>query len=407
MPRSPKPLSIPEFVALLAMMVSIVAMSTDAMLPALEEIGRDLQVGNPNDAQLVVSSMFLGFAVGQIAAGPLSDCFGRKPVIYAGYVIFIAGCVMSMMASSFAIMLAGRVLQGLGAAAPRIVSLALVRDGYEGRAMARIMSIVMAVFILVPAVAPAIGQGVLVVSHWRAIFALLLMMALIAFMWFALRQPETLAHDARRTFSIRNIAGGIAEAFGYRILTGYTLATGLIFGAFLGYLSSAQQVFQTTYETGRWFSVYFGVAALAVGAASVLNAKMVMQLGMRLLTWRALVGLTVSSGLFLAVVLVWDGAPLWAFMAWLLIAFFCVGILFGNLNALAMEPVGHMAGLGAAVIGSVATFLSLPLGWGIGAAYDGTAVPLVAGFAVMAVASLLVVMWTERGQGAVSSAKAD
>lgn len=393
-----KPLSIPEFVTLLAMMTSILALSIDAMLPALGEIGAELKLANSNDAQLVISAMFLGFAFGQIIAGPLADSYGRKPIIYGGYVIFIAGCLLSILATDFNWMLAGRVLQGLGAAAPRIVSLALVRDCYEGRAMARIMSIVMVIFILVPAIAPAIGQGIMLVAHWRAIFALLLGMALVAFVWFAFRQPETLALEARRKFSIVNILGGIREAIGYRSMTGYTVSAGIIFGAFLGYLNSAQQVFQTTYETGHWFAAYFGCSALAIGAAGAFNSKVVIQLGMRYLTWRALIGLTVLSGLFSGVFLFFDGVPpIWMFMIWLIFSFFCMGILFGNFNALAMEPIGHMAGLGAALVGSISTFISLPLGWAIGASYDGTVIPMVSGFAALGLVSLFAVWWTEKG----------
>ncbi len=393
-----KPLGMPEFVTMLAVMISILALSIDAMLPALGQIGSDLGVGDVNDAQLIVSGMFLGFAVGQIIAGPLSDSFGRKPIIYIGYAVFIAGCILSMTATNFETMLAGRVLQGLGAAAPRIVSLALVRDGYEGRAMARIMSIVMAIFILVPAIAPSIGEGILLVADWRAIFGLLLLMAVIATIWFAARQPETLADAERRKFSLSNITGGIREACGYRAAVGYTIAAGIIFGAFLGYLSSAQQVFQTVYGTGKLFAIYFGVAALAIGAASVFNSKVVMQLGMRFMTWRALFAVTFFSAGFLLVVWVFNGVPpLWSFMVWLLVAFFAVGILFGNFNALAMEPLGHMAGLGAAFVGSVSTFISLPLGWAIGTLFNNTVVPLIAGFAVLGAISLIVMWWTERG----------
>ncbi len=392
-----KPLGIPEFVTLLAMMVSILALSIDAMLPALGQIGVDLGVSDVNDTQLIISAMFLGFAVGQIIAGPVSDSFGRKPVIYGGYAVFIVGCLMSMMATNFETMLAGRVLQGLGAAAPRIVSLALVRDGYEGRAMARIMSIVMAIFILVPAVAPGVGQVTLLFAHWRVIFGLLLLMAVIALVWFAARQPETLAVSDRRKFSVRNIAGGIVEAFGYRAAVGYTIASGIIFGAFLGYLSSAQQVFQTVYDTGDLFAVYFGIAALSIGAASIFNSNAVMRLGMRFLTWRALFSITFLSGLFLVPVEMFDGVPpMWSFMVWLLVAFFAVGILFGNFNALAMEPLGHMAGLGAALVGSVSTLISLPLGWAVGHLFDNTIVPLVAGFAILGAVSLIVMWWTER-----------
>ena len=394
-----KPLGMTEFVALLAFMISILALSIDAMLPALGEIGKELQLEDPNRAQLVITAMFLGFAVGQIVAGPISDCIGRKPVIYAGYIIFIIGCLMSMVTSSFELMLLGRVLQGLGAAAPRIVGVALVRDGYEGRAMARIMSIVMAIFILVPAVGPALGQGVMLIAPWRAIFGMLLAVAVVAFIWFAIRQPETLKAENRRSFSFRQIWLGVVEAFGYRALTGYTIASGIVFGAFLGYLNSAQQVFQEAYATGHWFSIWFGFAALAIGAASVLNSRLVMRLGMRYLTWRALIALSLLSSFFLGIVLVNNGLPPFSlFMIWIMVSFFCTGILFGNFNAMAMEPVGHMAGLGAAITGSVSTFVALPLGWAIGAWFDGTLVPIVGGFALFGFLSVFVMWWTERGR---------
>ncbi len=393
-----KPLSLSEFVILLATMTSILALSIDAILPALSEIGHDLNLANPNDAQLVLSAMFFGFAIGQICAGPLSDSFGRKPIIYIGYVIFIFGCIISLLSTDFSLMLIGRVLQGLGAAAPRIVSIALIRDGYSGREMARIMSIIMAIFILVPAIAPAIGQAIMLVSSWRNIFTLLLITALIAFVWFALRQPETLKLENRHKFSLANIAAGVLEALSYRIVLGYTITSGIIFGSFLGYLNSAQQIFQVTYESGDWFAVYFGVAALAIGLASIFNSKVVIKLGMRFMTWRALICLTVTSIMFLIIVFWNNGTPsLWSFMIWLLISFFCNGILFGNFNALAMEPIGHMAGLGAAVVGSVSTFISIPIGWLIGIYFSNTVTPLVLGFALAGVISLITLWWTEKG----------
>ncbi len=394
-----KPLPIAEFVILLAMMVSIVAMATDVMLPALDIMGRDLGVSDANDTQLIISALFLGFAAGQVVAGPVSDSIGRKPVIYGGYLVFIVGCLMSIFATSFAVMLAGRVLQGLGAACPRIVTLALVRDGYEGRAMARIMSIVMAVFIIVPAIAPAIGQGVIMVSGWRATFVLLLALAVVSFAWFAVRQPETLPAGSRRVFSLSGIMAGLSEACGFRAAVGYTVAAGFIFGAFLGYLSSAQQIFQVAFDTGEYFPLYFGVAALAIGSASICNSQLVMRLGMRLLTRRALIGSVAVSLCFLVPVVLMDGVPpLWLFMGWLLANFFCVGIMFGNFNALAMEPLGHMAGLGAALVGSLSTFISLPLGWAVGNSFDGGVLPLVAGFALLGLASLVVMAWAERAQ---------
>ncbi|MEQ9489576.1 MAG: multidrug effflux MFS transporter [Alphaproteobacteria bacterium] len=387
-----------EFVTLLALMISIVAMATDIKLPALSQIGHDLKVADPNHVQLIVSALFLGFAVGQVVAGPVSDSIGRKPVIYIGYAVFLFGCLLSLFATDITVMLIGRVFQGLGAACPRIITLALVRDEYEGRAMARIMSITMAVFILVPAIAPAIGQGVILVSNWHMTFVLLMAMAIVSVLWFAIRQPETLAKADRRRFSVSNIVGGVREALGYRAAVGYTLAAGCVFGAFLGYLSSAQQVFQTGFGVGELFPLFFGAAALTIGLASIFNSRLVMRLGMRYLTWRAVMAMTVLSCLFLVPVVLLDGLPpLWSFMIWLLATFFCVGIMFGNFNAMAMEPLGHMAGLGAALVGSGSAFMSLPLGWAVGAAFNGGALPLVAGFAVLGAASMSIMFFTERG----------
>ena len=392
-------LPIPEFVILLAMMVSTTALATDIMLPALDVMGHDLGVDDPNSVQLIVSSLFLGFAVGQALAGPLSDSFGRKPVIYGGYALFTIGCLMSLFAASWEVMIAGRVLQGFGAAAPRIVTMALVRDGYEGRAMARIMSIVMAVFILVPTIAPALGQVVIYLSGWRATFTVLIALGIFASAWFALRQPETLPPPMRRAFSARSIGAGLREIMASRVAVGHTVALGLIFGVFLSYLSTAQQIFQAAYDTGALFALYFGMAALSIGGASVVNSLLVMRMGMRHLTRMALIGLAGLSFLFLIPAYLWDGTPpLALFMAWLMAAFFCVGILFGNLNSIAMEPLGHIAGLGAALIGSLSNFIALPISFYIGHHFDGTVVPLVMGFGLAGVAALIVVVWAGRAR---------
>ena len=397
-------LPIPEFVILLAIMVSTSALATDIMLPALDVMGLDLGVDDPNSVQLIVSSLFLGFAVGQALAGPLSDSFGRKPVIYGGYAIFTIGCFMSLFAGNWEVMIAGRVLQGLGAAAPRIVTMALVRDGYEGRAMARIMSIVMAVFILVPTVAPALGQAVIWLSGWRATFVVMIALGIFACLWFAARQPETLPRPARRPFSARSIGAGLREIMASHVAVGHTVALGLIFGVFLSYLSTAQQIFQVAYTTGPLFAVYFGMAALSIGGASVVNSLLVMRLGMRHLTRLALIGLAGLSFLFLIPAFAWDGTPpLALFMAWLILAFFFVGILFGNLTSIAMEPLGHIAGLGAALIGSLSNFIALPISFYIGHLFDGTIIPLVAGFGVMGLLGLGVVQWAGRERSTTRS----
>ncbi len=381
-------------------MISLVAMSIDAMLPALREIGEELGAQRANDAQLILSALFLGLAFGQVIYGPISDSTGRKRPIYAGFALFILGCLLSVAATSFAMMLAGRFLQGLGAAGPRVVAIALVRDQYEGRAMARIMSLVMGVFILVPAVAPAMGQAILLVAHWRAIFGMLLGLALISLVWFAMRQPETLAHSRRAPFSVLRIGRAIRETCTHRTAIGYTVAAGLIFGAFIGFLISAQQIFQGQYGLGKLFPLYFAVLALSLGSASWVNARLVMRLGMRRLSGVALVALSGLSLAFFGIVVAAAGdPPLWALMAYLMTAFFCIGILFGNFNALAMEPMGHIAGVAASVVGSLTTFISLLLGTVIGQAYDGTVLPLVGGFTVLGLASFAVMRWTERGSG--------
>jgi DHA1 family bicyclomycin/chloramphenicol resistance-like MFS transporter len=385
-----------EFVALTAMMIALVALSIDSVLPALPEIGQDLGVQRANHNQLIISLLFLGLAVGQLLYGPVSDSTGRKPAIYAGFGLLIIGCLLSLSATSFPMILVGRFLQGVGVAGPRVVTVALVRDQYKGRAMAQVMSFVMAVFVLVPIIAPTFGQASLLFAGWRAIFGAYLGLALVVLAWFASRQPETLAPNQRLPFSVGRIVMGVREVLANRIAIGYTIAAGLIFGAFLGYLNSAQQIFQRLYGLGRLFPLYFAVLALSIGCASFLNARLVMRYGMRrLATWSSSTIGTLSL-IFFAIVYVLAGhPPLWALMAFFLIVFFGVGILFGNLNALAMEPLGHIAGVGAAVVGALTTTISLPLGILIGQSYNSTVLPLVGGFAILSLASVAAMRWAE------------
>jgi DHA1 family bicyclomycin/chloramphenicol resistance-like MFS transporter len=364
------------------------------MLPALSQIGTDLNVQNANDRQLVISMIFLGLAVGQLFFGPLSDNTGRKVAICAGLSLYMFGSLLSMLASSFPMMLIGRTLQGIGISAPRAVTLALVRDQYEGRAMARVMSFAMTVFILVPMIAPSIGQAILLVTGWRTIFGGFVLLAALAFVWFALRMPETLALEDRAPFSGRRIMMITREIVITRTALGYTLTAGLISGAFIGYLNSAQQIFQELYALGRLFPLYFAILSSSVGLASFLNARLVMRFGMRLLVGRSLLFIFVSSILSLGIALFAAGLPpLWFLMVYLMMSFFCIGILFGNLNALAMGPLGHVAGIGAAVVGALSTLISTLLGTLIGQSYNGTILPLMMGLAILAGLSIIVVRW--------------
>ena len=386
-----------EFVSLVALLMSLVALSIDSMLPALPEIGRDLGVLRRNDTQFVITAVFLGLGLGQIVLGPLSDRIGRRAAIHAGLTLFMTGCLLSMFAPSFEVMIAGRVVQGIGAAAPRVVTIAMLRDQYEGRQMARLMSFAMAVFILVPIIAPALGQAILWLGGWRAIFATIFAIAAIALAWFALRQPETLPISRRRPFSPVGIGRAVLEVLRTRSALGYTLGTGFVFAPFLAYLSSAQQIFQDAYRTGALFPFWFGLLALAFGGASLVNGRLVMKHGMRRLLKAATLAVTLAAVVAWALAFAFEGLPpFWLFMAYLMTHFFCMGMVFGNLNALAMRPLGHMAGVGAAVVASLTAFIGVPLGTLVGQSFDGTMYAQIGAFAVAGAATLAVTSWAER-----------
>jgi DHA1 family bicyclomycin/chloramphenicol resistance-like MFS transporter len=384
-----------EFIALMAFTMSLVALSIDAMLPAFPGMAQDLQVESANDIQLVVSFLFIGLAIGQLFYGPLSDSTGRKPAIYIGFALFILGSVLSMLASDFTIMLAGRLLQGIGAAGPRTVAVALIRDRFHGSEMARVMSFIMTVFILVPIFAPALGQGILVFAGWRAIFGAFVVLALMTLSWLYARQPETLAADKRKPFTLQNIKAASAEVIKSRMAMVYMLVAGCVSGAFLSYLNTSQQIFQEQYGLGMQFPLYFGILAVAVGSASLLNSGLVMRFGMHALANGALLLMMLLSWLFLFIVWAFGGhPPLGLFMAICLSLFFCIGVLFGNLNAIAMEPLGHVAGTAAAVIGSSTTLLAVVFSYFIGRAYDGSLFPMALGFVSLTSVSIMLV-WSE------------
>jgi len=396
-PQNTSEKGLAEFVALLALLISLLALAIDAILPALAFMGDELAVQSPNDVQWFILALFIGLGFGQLVYGPLSDSVGRKPAIYAGLVLFILGTILCIVSWSFASMLAGRLLQGFGVAGPRIVSTALIRDKYEGRMMARIVSLTMTVFILVPAVAPALGQGVLYIAHWRWIFGLLLSLGLIALVWFAFRQEETLNPESRKPFALDHLSAAAREALKNRFASGYAIASGLIYAPFLGYLATAQQVLQEQYQTGELFPYYFGLIALSVGASSFSNAKLVLQFGMRRLSMFALLSLCVLAFGFLPIAWAYAGEPpLWMFLAWVITSFFSIGMLFANFNAMAMEHVGHIAGVAAAVIGTISTVLAVIFGGFIAQLYDGTILSVVAGFALMGTLSLATMYAVEK-----------
>ena len=391
-----------EFIVLVAGIQSLTALSIDAMLPAFPDIGRDLNVSPANDVQLVIMVMFLGMALGQLLYGPLADSLGRRRPIMLGFVIYLSGSVVCLFSGTLTLLLLGRFLQGFGSAAFRIVTVAIIRDRFEGPTMARVMSFVMTIFILVPVVAPAIGQGILWLAGWRAIFGMFLANGVVLLLWFLVRMRETLPPEKRTPLSFRRTLAGVVEIFRIRAALGYTLCIGLMFGPFMAYLSTAQQLFADVFDRGEELPVFFAILALSFGAASLTNASLVMKFGMYPLSlWSACTFTGVALLGWVALQTVLSEPPLWGFMAGLMLTFFCQGLMFGNLSAMAMQPLGHIAGVGASVVGALSMLVSLPAAYVIAQAFNGTVLPLVTGYAVFGAAVVTTMLWTKRGTPSV------
>ena len=382
-----------EFTILMASLSALVALAIDAMLPALKEIGADLGAGG-NDVQMIVTAVFIGSALGQLISGTLSDVIGRRPAIIAFIGVFALGTLLCIAASDFDTMLAGRILQGFGAAGPQVVSLAMIRDTHSGDRMARISSFVMSIFIMVPIVAPLMGQGVLLFFGWRAIFTAFLIYAAIVLIWFTFRQPETLPRDRRESFSWPALARNLAVVLTTRALIVHALVYALLLSVLIAYLSSALQIFQDGYGVGQAFPIYFAVLAAGIGLASLMNGALVLRFGMRRLAMLAVGMIALVSAGFLAIAAAHDGLPpFWAMMAYFAVVLFCFGGAIGNIPALALEPLGERAGMGSTLFGGLGTLIAVPIGGFVGGSFDGTLMPILLGFAVLP-GIALVVMWS-------------
>jgi DHA1 family bicyclomycin/chloramphenicol resistance-like MFS transporter len=344
----------------------------------------------------VIGTIFIGMTLGQLMYGPVSDRIGRKPALYIGLGLFIIGCLISWGATSLPVMLVGRFIQGIGVAGPRIVTVAIVRDRFQGRDMAYVMSMVMGVFILVPAVAPSIGQVIIHAFDWRMIFLFYILMTLMGLTWAHFRLKETLAPENRRALDWATFFSGIKEAARTRVTMGYTLCSGLAFGALLGYLNSSQQIFQDIFQAGDMFAIYFGMLALAIGAAFFSNSMLVRTYGMRAITKNSLY-LFMASATFFLPYSIFMAPSLVVFLVFAGVSFFALGLMFGNMNAMAMEPMGHMAGMAAAFIGAFSSAISAGIGTFIGQMYDGSVIPMAIGFFVLAYATYGMMFWAEKG----------
>jgi DHA1 family bicyclomycin/chloramphenicol resistance-like MFS transporter len=381
-----------EFILLMAFLTSLVALSIDAMLPALDKIGAELNSESSQQTYLIISIFFLGMAFGQVFFGPFADARGRRLTILVGLIIFLIGTLVCYLSTSIEMLLIGRMIQAFGVSGPRIASMALVRDLYVGDKMARVMSFTTVIFILVPMVAPLVGQVVMGFYGWRHIFTVFAIVAAISAIWFFSRQKETLVRANRVKFNWYHFWRSLAWLVRQPAVMGPSLGMGFIFGAFLAYLSGSQTIFQSIYDTGEYFPLLFATLAFAIGAASLFNGMMVVRLGMIRLVSIALV-MTVVFGITLTCVAIWfDGVPpLWLFVSLMFIGFFFIGVLFGNLNSLAMVPVGHMAGVGAAFIGSFTSALAVPIATFINQYLSDSIQPIAYGFLVFGIATYFAV----------------
>ncbi|MBO6899159.1 MAG: multidrug effflux MFS transporter [Shimia sp.] len=397
MTKDTLPMTRVEFIALCAMLFATIAFSIDAMLPALPTIAEELSPGRQNTETLIVMSFVLGMGIGTFFTGPLSDRFGRKPVLISGAALYILCAFIGYKSQTLEWLLAARLFQGMGAAGPRIVTLAIVRDLFSGRDMARIMSFVMLVFILVPAAAPLMGQMIIDMSSWRGIFVAFIIFALISVLWIGIRLPEPLAVDQRRPFSIAKLMAGLREMWSIPAVRTSILVQSLIMGILFALIGTVQLVYDQTYDRAEDFPYWFAGIALASGSASILNAKLVMKLGMRFLVTAAVAGKAISSLIMLMCMTIPDTqTQFFAFAFWQFTVFFTTGLTIGNLNALAMEPLGHMAGTAASIMGALATIFGVILAAPIGLAFDGTPLPLVLSIGLLALIGFFLMLHMRR-----------
>jgi len=395
-PSVPGP-GFPEFVCMIAMMMALNAMAIDAMLPALPDIGESLGVIDDNSRQWVVTAYLLGFGSAQIIYGPIADRFGRKPVLLIGVGIYVIFSLLAVFASTFETLILARIGQGLGSAATRVLAVSIVRDRYQGRTMARVMSLSFLVFLGAPIIAPSIGQLILLFGQWREIFGVLAFAGIVLMVWTTLRLPETLRPENRMPIRPARIAEAFRQVLTSRIGMGYTLAMTAITGALFGFINSSQQIFYDVFDAPHLFTSVFAFIAAGVAVAALLNARFVERLGSRLIGHSALLGF-IGFGILHSVVVLSGHETLWTFALLQAGTMFCFGLLAGNFGAMAMQPMGHIAGTASSVQGCISTLIGSLAGFAIGQQFNGTAAPMVLGITAMGLIALAAVLFAERGR---------
>ncbi|MFC4626000.1 multidrug effflux MFS transporter [Daeguia caeni] len=388
-----------EFIAIIAAIMSINALGVDIMLPALPQIGESLHVQSANHVQYIITAYLLGMGVSQLFYGPLSDRFGRRIPLFGGLAIYIVASLASAFVSDFTTMIILRILQGVGSASSRVISMSIVRDRFSGRAMAEVMSLTMMVFMILPILAPATGQVILFFGNWHLIFIMMALITAVIGLWVLIRMPETLADSNRRPLTFKSVVGGFGIVMTNRIALCYMLATSFILGALFGYINSAQQIFVDIYGLGEFFPLAFAIVAATLALASFLNSRLVGRFGMRRISQTMLFSFIGFSLLWVVLELVLEGPiPFPILMTLYMIVMFSFSLVMGNFNALAMEPLGAIAGTASSVLGFTQTIIGASLGAVIGQAFDGTTTPVACGYFVLGIISLGFVLIAEGGK---------
>ena len=382
-----------EFIVIMASLMSLVALSIDALLPAITEISNSIHIVDPQNNQLLITMIFLGLGFGQLISGPLSDSYGRKPVIYVGFIVFALASLVCVFATNLEMMIVGRILQGIGLSAPRTISIAMVRDRFSGNYMAKVMSFIVVIFILVPVVAPALGKIMLDLYGWKSIFYSQLLFGFFVMIWFWKRQPETLKPENKRKFKFSLIADGTKEFLKHKNAVVFTLFSGFITGSFMVYLSASQIIFEEQYDLKEEFPFIFAGLAIGVGLATFLNGTLVVKLGMFKLVNIFTIVFTLIPIVYIFLYSGESNPNITILVAFFWLQFFAIGFLFGNTRALAMEPIGHIAGIGAAINGFVSTIMAVPIATFIGGFMDKTALPLFIGFFACGLISLVLIQY--------------
>lgn len=390
-------LSRPEFIALMAALMALNAMAIDIMLPALPYMGEALGVSSENERQFVITAYMLGMGAAQLAFGPLTDRFGRRAPLLAGMGLYVIAAIAAVFAPSFATLLVLRVIQGMGAASVRVISTAVIRDQYEGRAMAEVMSLVFMVFMAIPIVAPGIGQVILLAGEWHNIFFFMGGLAAVFWLWTFFRLPETLPVANRRPLSFKAVVDGFVIVFTNRVAFSYGLAGTFLFGALFGFISSSQQIYVDIYGLGVYFPVAFAGMAGLMAVSSFTNSMIVRRFGMRRLSHGAMLSFTGFSAIWLVLALT-GFLPLWLFFSLLAIIMFSFGWSASNMNSLSMEPLGAVAGTAAAVFGFIQTVGGALIGGFVGQLFNGTTIPAATGYFTMGSLALVCILVAERGR---------